>query len=106
MQIKGLENITHQQLAQELAQGAKFVVYSYAISLLIVTFKRGSEVYYIRPGESSVTKGMPYTALSLVAGWWGIPFGPIFTIWSLVVNLGGGKDVTREVVGVLQQQAQ
>lgn len=103
MAINGLENITHQQLAQELAQGAKFVVYSYAISAIILTFKRGSEIHYIRPGESAVAKGMPYTLISLVAGWWGIPFGPIFTILALAVNLGGGKDVTHEVVGMLQR---
>jgi hypothetical protein len=103
MAIKGLENITHQQLAQELAQGAKFVVYSYAISVIILTFKRGSDVYYIRPGESAIAKGMPFTILSLIVGWWGFPFGPIFTIWALIVNLGGGKDVTHEVVGMMQR---
>ncbi len=103
MAIKGLENTTHQQLVQELAQGAKFVVFSYAISVIILTFKRSSEIYYIRPGESAVAKSMPYTVLTLVAGWWGIPFGPIFTVWALVVNLGGGKDVTQEVVNMLQQ---
>jgi hypothetical protein len=29
-----------------------------------------------------------------VAGWWGIPFGPVFTIQSLWRNLNGGIDVT------------
>ena len=104
MAIKGLENITAQQLSQELSQGAKFVVFSYAISVIILTFKRGSEVYYIRPGESAVAKGMPYTLLSLVTGWWGFPFGPIFTIWAVAVNFGGGKDVTQEVVNAMMSQ--
>ena len=44
--------------------------------------------------ESAVVKGLPYTLLSLVAGWWGIPWGPIFTIGALYNNLKGGKDVT------------
>jgi|SRR5436190_14685208 len=103
MPIKGLGNITTEQLNQELNQGAKFVVFSYAISVIILTFKRGSEIHYIRPGESAIAKGMPYTAISLVAGWWGFPFGPIFTIWALIVNLGGGKDVTQEIVGLMQR---
>lgn len=103
MAIKGLENLTFEQLNQELRQGAKFVIYSYAISIVILTFKRSSEIFYIRPGESAVVKGMPYTLISLFLGWWGFPFGPIFTIWALVSNLGGGKDVTQEVVNSLDR---
>lgn len=101
MAIKGLESVTAEQLNQELNQGARFVVFSYAISVVILTFKRGSAIFYIRPGESVLVKGMPYTLLSLVAGWWGIPFGPIFTIWALVTNLGGGKDVTGDVIAAM-----
>jgi hypothetical protein len=37
---------------------------------------------------------MPYTLLSAVAGWWGFPFGLIFTPISIIQNLAGGKDVT------------
>lgn len=98
MSIKGLENLSVEQLNQEIRQGGKFVHFSYCISLLVITFRRSSAVYYVRPGESAIVKGMPYTALSLIAGWWGIPWGPIFTITSLVTNLGGGKDVTMQVM--------
>jgi len=33
-----------------------------------------------------------------VLGWWGIPWGPIWTISTIVTNLRGGRDVTNEVV--------
>ena len=63
-----------------------------------LTFKRNTGIYYIRPGENAPVKGLGYTLLSLFAGWWGIPWGPIYTIEALVANLGGGKNVTDRVM--------
>lgn len=97
MKIVGMDGLQPQQIAEELQRGAKFVVYQYCISIVVMTFKRRSNVHYIRPGESRIGKGMGYTVLSLVAGWWGIPWGPIYTIGSLVTNFGGGQDVTAEI---------
>jgi hypothetical protein len=105
MQIKGLESITKQELAHELAHGAKFVIYQYAISIVILSFKQGSDIYFVRSNESAVMKGLPYTLLTLAAGWWGIPFGPIFSLMALFNNLKGGKDVTKEVSAILNVQS-
>lgn len=63
-----------------------------------MTFKRSSSIYFINPGESAVAKGLPFSLISLVAGWWGIPWGPIWTLTTLATNLSGGKDVTREIL--------
>ena len=101
MEIKGINSITTEELAHELGRGAKFVIYQYSISILILSFKQPSDIYFVRSNESAVVKGLPYTLLSLVAGWWGIPWGPIFTIGALHNNLRGGKDVTAEVVNML-----
>jgi hypothetical protein len=98
MAIQGLENMTVGELEQEVANGGRFVIYQYTISILVMTFKRGSAVFYIKPGQGSVGKGMPYTLLTLLLGWWGFPWGPIYSIMSLASNLGGGKDVTQEVM--------
>jgi hypothetical protein len=105
MAIVGLDNMSVDELNSELQRGAKFVVYYYCISLLVVTFRRASDIHFIRPGESSVSKGWPWTLLTLVAGWWGIPFGPIFSIQSIFVNLRGGKDVTNDIVVKLSSAA-
>jgi hypothetical protein len=35
-----------------------------------------------------------FTMVSLLLGWWGIPFGPIFTVRAVVKNLSGGQVVT------------
>ena len=86
------------ELQMELQKGGKFVIFPYVISLLVITFRRNSGVYFIKADESAVAKSMPYILLSLVVGWWGIPFGIIFTPIAIFTNLRGGKDVTSEVL--------
>ena len=97
--IVGLEDIkSASHLQQELQQGGKFVIYQYCISLLIITFRRSSNIYFIGRDDNAVLKGLPFTMLSLLLGWWGIPWGPIYTVQSIWMNFRGGKDVTQEVV--------
>ena len=98
MDIKGLEGISVQQLADELERGGRFVIFEYVISIVIVTFRRPSDIHYLRPGESALSKGLPYILLSALLGWWGIPFGLIYTPIAIIKNLAGGRDVTKEVM--------
>lgn len=76
------------------APDARLVVFHYCISIVILTFKRVSDIKVIPAGRSRLLAGLPYTLITLVAGWWGIPWGPIWTIQALVRNLRGGTDVT------------
>ena len=69
--------------------GGRFVVYQYCISIFILTFRRNSAVQYIPPGGDRITPGLKYTLLSLALGWWGLPFGPIFTPNHIKNTLGG-----------------
>lgn len=103
MKIIGTEGLDGQQLGLELQRGAKFVTYQYCISILILTFRRSSDIYFVRAGESAVGKGLGFSSISLFLGWWGIPWGPIYTIGSFITNFGGGKDVTTEVIASLQR---
>jgi len=101
--IRGLEGLTTDQVNFELQRGAKFVLFQYCFSVVVMTFRRGSDIYFVRSGESAITKGLPFTLLSVVVGWWGIPWGPIWTIGSCVTNFRGGKDVTAEVIASFNQ---
>ena len=103
MAIAGLENLSIEQLNQELQRGGKFVVFEYCISVLILSFKRSSKIYFLRADENAFGKSVPYTLLSLVLGWWGIPWGPIWTISTMVTNLSGGRNVTNEVIAVMSR---
>jgi hypothetical protein len=51
-------------------------------------------IYFVRAGESRPVKGLSWSLLTLLAGWWGIPWGPIYTVLSLWVNMRGGHDLT------------
>jgi hypothetical protein len=93
-EIPGLEGLTNEEILWELQNGGRFVVYQYCVSFIVLTLYRTSQVHFIRSNESAVLRGMKYTLLSLAAGWWGIPFGPIFTIAAVVVNLAGGRNIT------------
>jgi hypothetical protein len=99
--IQGIEGMSSGQLVSELQNGARFIQYQYCISAIFVTFKRFSDIYLMRPGQGESVRALTWTLLSLVAGWWGIPWGPIFTVQSVWVNLRGGKDVTPEVATAL-----
>jgi hypothetical protein len=105
MEVIGLENMTGSELRRELEKGAKFVIYQYCISVLIFTFRRSSDVYFIRAGESAKEQGVGFTLISLIFGWWGIPWGPIYTLQALATNAKGGKDVTQEVLASLASAA-
>ncbi|HEY5729746.1 MAG TPA: hypothetical protein VIS72_06810 [Anaerolineales bacterium] len=105
--IIGFEEIqSGSHLQMELKQGGKFVMYQYCVSLLVITFRRSSNIYFIRSGESAVVKGIPYTLLTLALGWWGIPWGPIYTIASVWTNFSGGKDVMQEVLASMATVSQ
>lgn len=105
MKINGLDGLSTSEVNLELQNGAKFVMYHYCISALIVTLRRNSDICFIRSGESRVSKGLGWSLLTFVLGWWGIPWGPIYTIQSLVVNFRGGKDVTPQVLSSLNASA-
>jgi len=77
------------------AQGpARLVIFQYCVSLGLVSFKRSSGVKVIPAGGSVFLAGLPYTLISLMVGWWGIPWGPIWTLETIGRNLAGGIDVT------------
>ncbi len=101
MKIKNIDGLSAYDLQEEVRKGAKFVYYSYTISLLVVTHKRTSGVYLIRGGENAGRKGLPWTFTAAIFGWWGIPFGPKYTFECIRNNMKGGHDVTDEVMATV-----
>ena len=105
-QIKNIEGLSIDQINKELQRGAKFVVYQYCISILVMTFRRSSSIYFVKQGESTINQSIGFTILSFFLGWWGIPWGPIYTIGAIYNNFSGGKDVTEEVLASINVQNQ
>lgn len=103
-QINGIAGLSSQELSFEVNRGGRFVVYRYCFSLLVLTVTHGTDVYFVRADESRIVKGLPWTLLTLLAGWWGIPWGPIYSVRSLWINLRGGEDVTSSIANAMQLQ--
>jgi hypothetical protein len=102
MRIRGAEDLTAAELAQELAAGGRVVFYEFCVSLLFLTLRSPSPLWLVRAGKYGLLPGLPYTLVSLLFGWWGIPMGIVYTPMVLFTNLSGGHDVTEEVWPVLQ----
>ena len=83
-------------MAKAIRAGARFVVFPYCVSLILVSFKRSSGVIYLAPGEK--TRAWEWILLSAVAGWWGIPWGPFWTIRSINQCLHDGITVTGAMI--------
>ena len=96
-----MDRLTVDDVKLLLPRGARFVMFEYCISLVIMPFKRPTAIYFLRSDERAIGKSYPFILISLLLGWWGIPWGPIYTITSLVTNLGGGRDVTADVMAAL-----
>ena len=96
--IRGIGRMTVGEMRAEVRQGARFVVFEYVLSFVIVTRRKTSPVFFIRPGEPLFFKSLPYNLLTLILGWWSFPFGPAFTIGAVRDNLRGGHDVTSRVI--------
>ncbi len=90
--------MTTVQVESEVKRGGRFVYFQYCISVIVITFRRSSAIFFIPAGKSRFFKGLPYTVVSLVLGWWGIPWGPVRTVQALATDLRGGKDVTNQVM--------
>lgn len=93
------EHLTYEGLKQEIAQGGKFIVYSYCISLLFaVTLRRISPAYLVPasgPGKQIKKK---YNRYNYLFGWWQIPTGLPTTIRNIKINNRGGLDVTEDIM--------
>lgn len=101
MTIKGIDGLAPQHVREQVEQGARFVMFSYCVSVAVMTFRRNSPVYFVRAGKNATLVGLPWTPLTLVAGWWGILRGLIWTPMALYTNLRGGRDVTQHFAGFL-----
>lgn len=86
------------ELERQVLEGGRFVIFQYCFSVLVMTFKRPSPLMFLRGDEDGARHAVNYSLISLAAGWWGIPWGPIWTIATVISNARGGKDLTAAVL--------
>ena len=103
MNIKNTQGLSVSEIKNLISKGAKFVVFPYTISIIVMTLRRNSSIYFIRPDENSFKYSFGHFGINLLLGWWGFPWGPIYTLGALFKHIGGGKDLTQAVLGHLIQ---
>lgn len=98
LDLHAFSNVTEQEFRARLAAGERFVVYHYAVSVVVYSFRHPTKVYALRSGSRAVLRGLPWTVLTALLGWWAIPSGPVYTIQCLAMNLRGGEDVSADIL--------
>ena len=80
-------------------QGSRFIVVPYNFSIVILAFKRSmGGVKFVAPGQWPMGEVFGATAITGLFGWWGFPFGLIWTVANLFHLWNGGRDVTQQVL--------
>lgn len=105
LEIRGIDNLTLDDIEKELSAGGAFVFYEYCISLLVFTMRRPTPIYFLRASDTGLLRGLPFSLISLFLGWWGLPWGVVYTPLTICTNLSGGQDVTEEVWNLLNAPA-
>lgn len=74
----------------------RVVRFEYCISLVFLTLRRESDPIVLEPGQRAAFASLPYCLISLLLGWWGVPWGFLLTPVALWNNLAGGRNVEAE----------
>ncbi len=66
----------------------EMVAYTYVFSIIVMTFRRSTR-YYFKEAERGKALAAKILCIlcNLLVGWWGIPWGPIWTIKETFCNL-------------------
>lgn len=93
------QDLSLSELEQKISNGSRFITFQYCVSVFFaVTLQRFSPAVLIDRDDEVVKLRKKYNILSLIFGWWGIPWGPIYTVKSISVNKKGGLDVTDDIM--------
>lgn len=72
-------------------------------SFLILTTKSPSR-FFIKGYDNMIASGLAYTLVTLVFGWWGLPWGPIYTLETLYRNtVGGHKQIIGDMIDKIEK---
>lgn len=80
LHVKNFGSQNFKDYQREVNNGGKFVRFSYTLSFIVYTTQLSSPIYLVKGHQSPVLKGIWYTLLTLIVGWWFFPTGPLLTI--------------------------
>ncbi|MCK4260564.1 MAG: hypothetical protein KAX49_16425 [Halanaerobiales bacterium] len=68
----------------------ELVQYQACLSFLIISVKVKSK-FFVKESHFTLSINVVYSLIALIIGWWGLPWGLIYTIQALANNITGGK---------------
>jgi hypothetical protein len=89
------------EVEADVLSGGRFLAFSWTLSVVIMSFRNSSGMRFFRAREMAGARAFGYGLLTLLLGWWGFPWGLIYTPASLVRNARGGYDHTAPVMALL-----
>lgn len=103
METNNIEGLTMFEINVLVQQGARFVIFPYIISRLVKRIK-SSNIYFIRPNETTFKYALKHFFLNLNIGWRAFPWGPIYVIKSVYLLIRGGRDYTQAILSDLNSK--
>jgi len=96
LKVKAPTGLTFEQVMSQSQQGGKFIAYQYLLPRPFYPVKRISKIYYIDPSGNGANHAFRYNLMTLLWGWWGLPFGPFYT-YTIIKNNKSGIDFTEDI---------
>jgi hypothetical protein len=66
--LREQQHLPNEQVNEEIDRGGRFVMYQYCISILVMTFKRGSNIYFVKAGDGSIGRELGFSLLTFLLG--------------------------------------
>jgi hypothetical protein len=96
--LAGTEGMTLGDIELDVLKGGRFLRYHWNISIIVLSFRNSTGLTYVRSDRSAGLGALGWGTFSLFFGWWGFPWGIVYTPLSLWHNTRGGTDHTHEVL--------
>lgn len=96
--IPGTEGLTLGDVELDVLKGGRFLTFPWNISVIVLSYRRHTGLVYVPAAGTPGGHALGWGLFSLLFGWWGFPWGLIYTPASLWTNATGGKDHTQTVL--------
>lgn len=93
----------HCSVCDVVSAQPRYIIFYRAVSFLFASRSEPVQGIYCRKCADKVS--LKATLFTWALGWWGFPFGPIFTLHALFINMFGGKRAADVNARILAHQA-
>lgn len=78
----------------EITPQTELVSYTYVISIIVMSFRHSTRYYFkeAERGKALMAK-LLCILCNLTCGWWGIPWGPVWTVKETACNIGDPRTI-------------